>query len=412
MSAGRAPRRQILHVDMDAFFASVEQRDNPDLQGKPVIVGGSGSRGVVAAASYEARKFGVHSAMPSVRAKRLCPDAIFVKGRMEVYQSVSRKVFNIFRQFTPQIEGLSLDEAFLDVSGCLRLYGSAEHIAASVRKRIREELQLAASVGVASNKFLAKLASDLAKPDGIFVVPDDRIQAILDPLPVRRIWGIGKKAEEKLHGAGIRLVRDLRTADERLLDRLLGNRKDHFLKLCRGEDEREVISRGEDKSVSAEVTMNNDITNLDHAHRVLSGLVEKVAVRLRGKHLKARTVTVKIRRSDFKTVTRSQSMASAHDHTQSFARIARELLDRWWADNPRQPVRLLGFGVSQFETADTVDLFNTSQTSKTDSIADQIRQKFGPTSVRMGTSIGSERDASEQITNPKPDDAADTDEKN
>ena len=363
---------------MDAFYASVEQYDNPQLRGRPVIVGASGPRGVVAAASYEAREFGVHSAMPGVQASRLCPDAVFLRPRMKRYQAVSASIFDIFRRFTPLVEGLSLDEAFLDVTACKRLHGTAPQIGHQVRQMILEETGLIASVGVAPNKYLAKLASDYRKPDGFWQIHTGRVQDFLDPLPVRRIWGIGQRAGQKLASHGIHTIGELRVANRLQLESLLGAQTEHFLALSRGEDTREVIPYREDKSISHEQTFSEDLTELRACQRVILELSTLVGARLRKKQLRAHTVTAKIRTKAFKTYTRSHSMPTAIDDDRSIYQQSRQLLATWWAELGPASIRLLGVGVSNFSVDQQRDLFDhADQSSRIDLVADQVRSKYG-----------------------------------
>lgn len=368
--------RSILHVDMDAFYASVEQRDQPELRGRPVIVGGDGSRGVVAAASYEARRHGIHSAMPSVRARRLCPDAVFIRPRMDHYAAVSRQIFGVFHDFTPAVEGLSLDEAFLDVTSSLRLFGSAEAIARQVRQRIAGELGLVASVGVASNKYLAKLASDRDKPDGLTVVRPGEEQAFLDPLPVGRIWGIGPRAAQRLQAAGIRTVQHLRGAPAQMLSPILGNRTEHFLRLARGEDSRPVVPSREDKSISAERTFGEDLQSESACRRELMALADRVCSRVRAAGLSPRTLFIKIRTADFKTVTRSTTVAGQLDGLSQVSTLAGALMNTWWAECGPASIRLLGVGLSHFADSQQADLFGNTASS-IDRLGDEVRRRFG-----------------------------------
>ncbi|MHC4093589.1 MAG: DNA polymerase IV, partial [Planctomycetota bacterium] len=274
--------RHILHVDMDAFFAAIEQLDRPELRGKPVLVGGSPTgRGVVSTASYEARPFGCHSAMPMARAVRLCPRAIVVRPRVRRYAEVSRQVLEIAGQFTPLVEPLSIDEAFLDVTGSTRLLGPAEQIARELKRRIREETHLTASVGLAPNKFLAKLGSDMEKPDGLVIVPSDGVRAFLAPLPISRLWGVGKATLPKLEALGVRTFGDLGRFSEVALRNHFGEAGEHFYRLVRGIDDRNVVPDREAKSISHEVTFSVDIDDYDHLRAVLLGQTEHVAHRLR-----------------------------------------------------------------------------------------------------------------------------------
>jgi DNA polymerase-4 len=374
--------RTIIHVDMDAFYASVERLDQPELKGLPVVVGGLGARGVVATASYEARKFGVHSAMPMGRARRLCPDARFIRPRMERYRAISREVFCQFREFTPLVEGLSLDEAFLDVSDSLKLFGSPDSIGARVKALILEATGLTASVGVAHNKFLAKLASDACKPDGLLWIKPDRVKAFLDPMPISRLWGIGRKTEPKLRALGILTIGQLRVSDPAVVRPVLGNRSEHFLRLSRGEDQREVVPESPDKSISHENTFDRNLTERAEMLAELQRQAEQVAGRLRRRHLLARTVTVKIRDSAFHTVTRSRSMRFSSDSTRTLYRMARALFESWRENHRATPVRLLGMGVSGFEDADRSaygqgEGTGGSDDQKLDRVVDQINTRFG-----------------------------------
>ena len=387
-----ASLRAILHVDMDAFYASVELLDDPSLAGLPVIVGGLGPRGVVATASYEARRFGVHSAMPMQRALRLCPQARCIRPRMNRYREKSAQVFAVFRHYTPQIEGLSLDEAFLDVTGSLKLFGSAETIARQVRDRIRQETGLTASVGVAHNKFLAKLASDVHKPNGLCVVHAEKVSAFLDPMPVSRLWGIGKRTAPKLRSLGILTIGQLRKSDVSVLQPVLGNRTGHFLKLARGEDEREVTPHRPDKSISNEVTFDVSLTDRDALLAELQRQAENVGRRLRAKGLLARTVTVKIRDDAFHTVTRSRSMVACSSSTQTLYKMARALLEKWRTSHSSTPVRLLGMGVSGLEDAgdqawDIGDQVDSSADQRLDRVFDDINARFGDSVIAHGRAL-------------------------
>jgi len=335
-------RRAILHVDMDAFFASVEVLDDPGLRGRPVIVGGTPEgRGVVAAASYEAREYGVRSAMSAARAVRLCPHGVFLRGRMARYAEVSGFIFDVFHAVTPLVEPLSVDEAFLDVTGCRRLLGEAAEIGRLVKRRIRDEVGLVASVGVAPNKFLAKLASDLDKPDGFTVVPDD-VQAFLDPLDVGRLWGVGPRSLEILHGLGVRTVGDLRRVPPARLEARLGAaRAAHVLALARGEDDRPVVTDREAKSIGHEITFAEDVGDRAHLVDVLDQMADKVGRRLRRAGARARTVQLKVRDPDFTTRTRARTLPDPTDATRLLRDAARLLLDEELARAVR-PLRLLG----------------------------------------------------------------------
>ena len=317
----------ILHVDMDAFYASVEERDDPSLVGKPVIVGGSAEgRGVVAAANYEVRKFGVHSAMASARAKRLCPHAVFIKPRMNHYAEISQQIRTIFEEFTPLVEPLSLDEAFLDATGSESLFGSAANIGRQIKQRIRSELGLVASVGVAPNKFVAKIASDLNKPDGFLVVQPGEVQAFLDPLPVGRLWGVGKVTGQVFDRLGIRTIGQLRQLPIESLNDLFGSSGEHYWRLAHGMDDRQVVPDREAKSISHETTFAEDIADRDVLRAWLTELAEQVARRLRRHALKGRTVELKVRFADFQTITRSLTLPEPTNITQELLQAGAELL--------------------------------------------------------------------------------------
>jgi DNA polymerase-4 len=386
--------RKILHVDMDAFYASVEQRDNPQLRGKPLVVGGGNNRGVVAAASYEAREFGVRSAMPMREANRRCPHLLQVPPRMSHYQSVSKEIFSIFREFTPLVEGLSLDEAFLDVSASIRLLGNEITIATDVRKRIRETTSLTASVGVAPNKLVAKIASDLGKPDGLFVVTAETSREILDPLPVRVIPGIGKETLARLTRIAVQTVGDLRTATDRDLEPIFGRFTQRTRDRAAGIDDRAVISSRDDKSVSAEETFDTDLQHLPDMHRHLLRLSEKTAGRLRAKELVAGTVQVKIRQADFTTYTRQRSLRPPGSSTEQFYDAARELLRDWLATYPGARVRLLGVGGHDLVKDAQPDLFAPSLSAggtQIDQTVDEIRDRFGDLALGRARTLDSDQ---------------------
>ncbi len=385
--------RTILHVDMDAFYASVEEQDRPELKGKPLIVGGLGGRGVVAAASYAVRAFGVRSAMPLSEALRRCPQAICVPPRMSRYQEISRQVFDIFEEITPLVEGLSLDEAFLDVTAVSRLHGEGETIAIEIRKRIRSKTGLTASVGIAPNKLLAKIASDLRKPDGLCRIGADNMAAILRDLPVERLYGVGKKSLARVQAAGIRTFGDLSEASEAVLWRAFGKNGLAMQERAHGVDERQVVPNREEKSISAEETFAQDIraTQLLTAH--LCGLSDRAASRLRSQNLFAGSVTVKIRRADFSTYTRQCPLEPTTHDTAVIRNQAKRLLDAWLRENSGAAVRLLGVGVSQLSAQRQADLFETepAKGSRLDAAIDGIRGRFGA-AVLTRASLLSPRD--------------------
>lgn len=384
----------ILHVDMDAFYASVEQRDKPELAGKPVIVGGTPqNRGVVAAANYEARAYGVRSAMPSSVAVRLCPYAVIIPMRMEYYVSVSSEIRDIFYRYTPLVEPLSLDEAFLDVDASTQLHGSPETIASKIKEDIQRELNLTASVGIASNKFLAKIASDLEKPDGLVSVPSP-CQSFLDPLPVTRLWGIGKVASENLKDIGVHTIRDFRLQDLNSLKSCVGHSINRLLQLATGVDARKVVVESTPKSISRETTFATDIVNIETLESTLLKLTEDVAARLRKESMSARTVGIKLRFSDFNTITRDETQSSPTDVTQTIWKIVRQQLHTALADKNFK-IRLAGVRVGSLESPfdDPADLFDHNelrQQRKVDAVVDQINTRFGKSTVRRGGGVRSE----------------------
>jgi len=383
--------RTILHVDMDAFYASVEQRDNPELRGKPVVVGGGSNRGVVAAASYEVRKFGVRSAMPMSEALRRCPDLIRVTPRMSHYQEVSTRIFEVFREFTPLVEGLSLDEAFLDVSASYKLHGSGVEIARRIKALIRERTSLHASVGVAENKLVAKIASDLDKPDGLTEINADNVREKLDPLPVAVIPGIGKQTLLRLQKLGIERIADLRLAPDRDLESVFGRFARRARERAAGIDNRPVVASREEKSISAEETYDVDLSDRDEMQRELLRLSETTAVRLRKSRLQAGTVQVKIRQSDFQTFTRQKSLQPPVNNTDQIYHVACELLGAWLQDNPGTRVRLLGVGGNKLSPAEQRDLFADDETRAPDAVdrtVDDIRERFGNLSVGRAKTLG------------------------
>lgn len=381
----------ILHVDMDAFYASVEERENPSLIGTPVIVGGSAeSRGVVSAANYAARKFGVHSAMATATARRLCPHGNFLPSRMELYAKVARQIREIFERYTPLVEPLSLDEAFLDVTGSEGLFGPSEIIGKRIKREIRAELQLVASVGVAPNKFIAKIASDVNKPDGFVVVSAAGIQAFLDPLPVERLWGVGAVSAKNLHQLGIRAIGDLRLWPLEVLSEKLGESGNHLWRLAHGLDDRRVVPDREAKSISHETTFAHDITDRELLEGWLVELVEQVARRLRRHQLLGRTVQLKIRFTDFTTLTRAQSLPMGTHLTKEIRELAKLLLQRELPERHR-PVRLLGVGITNLEATQDRQglLFDEEERQKQkrlDQVTDAIRDRFGNAAVRPAKS--------------------------
>jgi DNA polymerase IV len=384
--------RSILHVDMDAFYAAVEQRDHPELRGRPVIVGadpkGGRGRGVVATASYEARRFGVGSAMPISQAWRACPHGAYVRPDMEKYAAVSRDVMDVMRRFTDAVEPVSIDEAFLDVTGSRRLFASGgapatgEEIARALKAAIRERTQLTASVGVASSKMVAKVASDMRKPDGLVVVRPGTEAAFLAPLPVRRLWGVGPKMEEVLLKIGVRTIGDLAVCDAARLERRLGTHGHDLVQLALGIDAREVVSEGEDaKSLGQENTFDEDTADPDRLRTMLLELCDAVARRLRQHGTRARTVTLKYRDEDFRTSTRAETMAAATDSGDELFATAWRLFR---GVHGRRRVRLLGIYASGLGGAAQMPLFAPPPSPK-DRARDLVEERFGEGILRRAS---------------------------
>lgn len=386
--------RTILHADMDAFFASVEQRDFPELKGKPVVIGGaSDQRGVVSAASYEARKFGVRSAMPLREAGRRCPDAIFRPGRMQAYRLASKQIFRIFDKYSPYVQGLSVDEAFMDISGVLHLWENDEvKLAEALRAEIFRECHLTVSVGIAGNKFLAKLASDMDKPDGLTVVPreTDEILNFLAPLDVGRIWGVGTKTKERLAKKGLYKVSDLQEAGVAKLVQWFGeNSGTHLFALANGWDERPVHDREMEKSISNEHTYTENETDRDVHHQTLLRLSEKVGRRMRAAGFWGRCIQIKIRNGAFQTYTRQKQLPVSVRSDQEIFTTVWNLFEDF---DPSWPIRLLGVGVTHLSEQPSLknlqlDLFTPvarPQTAKLDEVVDRLRGQYGLKSLKRG----------------------------
>jgi DNA polymerase-4 len=391
VSGRTAPAEPILHVDMDAFYASVEILKDPSLEGRPVVVGGSGARGVVMSASYQARRFGVSSAMPSARARRLCPDAVFVAPDFASYQAYSTRLREVLLSFTPLVEPLSLDEAFLDVSGATRLFGEPAEIAGAVRGRVREELSLTCSVGVAPNKFLAKMASAAAKPDGVVVVVAHGVVGFLHPLPVRALWGVGERTHEVLERLGVRTVGELATVPGRVLERTLGEAHARYLAaLASGRDERTVVPYEPPKQVSHEETFDRDIDAEDDVMRELLRLAFRVAARLRTEGYRARTVTLKVRLASFATLHRSRTVP---DPTDVGADLYRVVADLYRAiPGTRRRIRLLGVAASGLVPAgaDQLALVRAGRWGDAERAMDRIDRRFGQGATLPATLLGPE----------------------
>lgn len=389
----------ILHVDMDAFYAAIEERDRPELVGRPVIVGGSpDGRGVVAAANYPVRKFGVHSAMPTSTALRLCPHAIVLPVRMLHYASISRQIRDIFFRYTPLVEPLSLDEAFLDVTGCQRLFGDGAAIAARIKQDIKRETRLVASVGVAPNKFLAKIASDLEKPDALVVVDPAKVGDFLDPLPVGRLWGVGKVTGKSMQRLGVETIGQLRMLSLETLKQTFGDSGEHFWRLSHGIDDRSVVPDRDAKSISHETTFAADISDVETLRSWLVDLTDQVARRLRRHERLGRTVQIKLRYSDFSTITRSRTLPKPTDVTQEIWQVASDLLTQACQKNRSlktqgKSIRLIGVGVSGFENPGAIQplLFDDPVEEKhikhkdLDRVTDAVRDRFGTAALKRAS---------------------------
>ncbi|MCH8981314.1 DNA polymerase IV [candidate division KSB1 bacterium] len=383
--------RRILHLDMDAFFAAVEQLDFPQYRGKPVIVGadpkGGAGRGVVATASYEARKYGVHSALPISLAYQRCPHAVYLRGRYERYSEISRQLIATLNEFTPVFEKISIDEAFLDITKSLALFGSAEKIGHQIKKRIYDDLGLVASIGIAPNKFLAKVASDLEKPDGFVVVKEGEEKEFLKSLPISRLWGVGKKTEAALKQMDIETIGQIAHMPEQDLSRRFGKWGSALWRLANGIDPRSVKPWETQKSISQETTFDEDTGDEEAIHKTLLGLAESLSRLMRKSKLKGRTVTLKIRLEDFSTFTRSKTLSDFVDSTQILKGVAIGLYKKFNKKNMK--VRLLGIGVSQLNSVSGEQLGLFDQEAPLDAkmtkLLDSLQDKFGEGAVKRAS---------------------------
>jgi len=418
------PPPTILHVDMDAFYASIEIRDNPALAGEPVAVGGpSDERGVIAAASYKAREYGVHSAMPTAEARRRCPNLVLLPPDFDRYTAVSREIMAIFRQFTPLVEPLSLDEAFLDVAGTERLFGAAPEVARAIKRQILRQTGLVASVGVAPSKFLAKLASDLSKPDGFMVVQAEEVRGLLDPLPVSKVYGVGPRAALRLEALGVRTIGDLARRDKAEVAREFGATGVWIHDLAHGIDTRRVNPRREEKSHGMERTFPQDVADREELRLSLLSFCEEVAFGLRDKGLRGRTITLKARYADFTTLTRTKTLEHATNLGPRIYSVARELLERI----PPGPLRLVGVqvaGLTDVRAPVQETLFGDAREGAasggpggpggssyetrlkleraTESL-DKLRKKYGERTVVPASLLGRERLAGRDGSDGRPD---------
>ncbi|MFC1818363.1 DNA polymerase IV [Thermodesulfobacteriota bacterium] len=391
-----ASPRSIIHLDMDAFYASVEQLDNPALKGKPVIVGGSSKRGVVSAASYEARRYKIHSAMPIAQAMKLCPHGFFLPVRMKRYKEISSQVFRIFQKYTPLVEPLSLDEAFLDVTGSAKLFGTAEDIAKRIRKEVFQETGLTISAGVAASKLVAKIASDLNKPDGLTIVPFGREAEFLAPLPIRRLWGVGKKTQETLSLLGVHSFGDIASLPEKLLEQKFGKHGISLRRKALGLDNRDVETEHETKSVGHEFTFDTDLVELETIRRELLELAVMLAKRLRRYQLQGKTITLKVKYHDFKQITRSSTIKHHSADSKCIYEKTLQLLKK--TDAGQEPIRLLGISVSglRMENGSKQQfLFQGMQTGRKrqeiNKALDEIQEKYGSTAILPGRLLGGDK---------------------
>ena len=388
--------KEIIHLDMDAFYAAVEVLDNPSLKGKPVIVGGSKRRGVVSSASYEARKCGVHSAQPITTAMRFCPRGVFLPVRMSRYQEVSEQIFEIFRRFTPLVEPLSIDEAFLDVTGSTRMFGEPEEIARKIKSLVKKEIGLTVSAGVASLKFVAKIASGLNKPDGLTVVPPGKVQEFLDPLPIDMLWGVGKATEKVFATLGVKTIGDLRHIPVDILIAKLGKNGLHLYQLSQGIDEREVEIKDDVKSIGQEETFAEDVIDDEIAKREILSLSAKVGRRLRKEGVRGKTITLKVKYHDFVQTTRSLTILEPTDDGGEITKVCYLLLKK--TEVGRRPIRLLGISVSQLTslTAQQLPLFSQDlrmqKNKRLNKALDTIQEKFGDGAIIPGTLLRKKSD--------------------
>ena len=384
--------KHIIHLDLDAFYPAVEVLDNPELKGKPVIVGGSRERGVVSSASYEARKFGVHSAQPMATAMRLCPNGIVLPVRMSRYKAMSEQVFEIFYLFTSMVEPLSIDEAFLDVTGSTRLFGSAIEIAKKIKQSVAAKTGLTISAGVAPSKFVAKIASDIEKPDGLTVVPADKVGAFLDPLPIDKMWGVGKVTQKALSRLSILTFKDLRQVPFEVLEKKFGKHGIHMHQLSMGIDERDVVTSHDIKSIGHEVTYDKNILDMDSAKRELLSLANRVARRMRRKGFEGKTITLKVKYSDFVLITRS---VTRHNYTNDSVDIYSNVCNLLGKTAVgKRPVRLLGISLSNLADTGTgrqLSLFShievNEKRKELNKTLDSIVDKYGDSGIRPGALI-------------------------
>ncbi|MEZ0310204.1 MAG: DNA polymerase IV [Myxococcota bacterium] len=382
--------RIILHADMDAFYAAIEQRDRPELRGKPILVGGASGRSVVTTASYEARPFGVGSAMPMAKARRLCPQAIIIEPRHAHYSAVSEEIMAVFADFSPAVEALSLDEAFIDMTGAERLFGPPERMARALKDKVFAKTRLRVSVGVAPSKYVAKVASDFGKPDGLLVVPPEEVLSFLHPLPVKRLWGVGPKAAEELQARGLMTIGDVARTDREVLTRAFGALGDHIAELAAGYDPRDVVPDRDNKSVGAEHTLERDITGAKAITPHLLHSADRIAHRLRKSGIKARGIRVKLKTFDFHINTRQARLERPTDSADALFEAAKKLL---LAFDLEIPVRLVGLATYDFvgsAAPEQAELFGGAERKKRgnlDKTLDAVWEKFGPGALKRASDI-------------------------
>ncbi|MFQ6001773.1 MAG: DNA polymerase IV [Anaerolineae bacterium] len=396
--------RRLIHIDLDAFFASVEELLNPEIAGQPIIVGGGpGRRGVVASASYAARAYGIRSAMPTAQALRLCPQAILIPGDPERYSEISDQVMALLKEYTPLIEKVSIDEAFLDVTGCERLWGPAEEIARTIQRRVKEELGLPSSLGVAANKLLAKMASEEGKPGGLVVVPPGQEAAFLAPLPVERLWGVGPATAQRLHALGVEAIGELAHLPLDLLEKEFGALGRVLYRRARGRDDSLLTPCREPKSIGHEHTFARDLTTLGEVQRYLLDLCERVGRRLRGHRMRGRTITVKLRHSDFTTLTRSATLPHPTDLDQVIYDQSVQILRREW--QPGMRLRLVGVSISNLtpRLPSQLDLFDQREAklSRLNRAVDEIRERYGDGALQRASLQGSKEPLWNQMNAPR-----------
>lgn len=398
LGSGVSPARRIMHIDMDAYFAALEQKANPKLAGRPVVVGSTDvKRGVVSTASYESRIFGIHSGMSAAEAHRLCPEAVFIGVDPDHYSSISAELNKIYQEFSPCVEAVSVDEAFLDVTGCKDVFGSEESLARGLKEKIRRSLALTCSIGIAPSKIMAKLASSVFKPDGLTILTDRDVESVLYPLPVEKMWGIGPVAAKSLHELGILTIGDLACFDLKALRRALGQNGEVMGRIARGDDHSPVLSpdeQPEEKSIGHERTFSQDSADRDFLHATLHHLADLVSRRMRRNGFRGKTVTIRVRHADFTTFTRRTTLGQASDSQKLIYHHTGRLFDQNW--NGRVRIRLLGISVSQLEAVDSVDLQadlfgsqpDLARTDRrgVDAIVDSIRDRYGESAIQRAFS--------------------------